>query len=83
MRASPLQKLPPWPKRQDENITLLGSERVSSHHRSPLQRGDVDVTGNITSSNPLDAGTANPLSVSEDLRAHLLRAGINYRFQAF
>jgi hypothetical protein len=29
----------------------------------------------------LNAGTA--LSVSEDLRAHLLRVGINYRFQVF
>lgn len=39
---------------------------------------DVSVTGNIVSSDPLDIGTANPLSVSEDLRVHLLRVGYLY-----
>jgi outer membrane immunogenic protein len=39
---------------------------------------DVNLTGNIHSTGT--AGIANPLSISEDLKANIVRAGVNYRF---
>lgn len=39
---------------------------------------NVSTTGNVT--NPANSAFANPLTVSEDLSAHLARAGLNFRF---
>jgi outer membrane immunogenic protein len=41
--------------------------------------GSVSATGNVTNP-PVGGAAANPLTVSEDLSAHIARAGINYRF---